>query len=176
MATTRWLSTSSLAMTCAALAVGAALAVAMPGQAIADEPSIEGTTVYGAGYSTYDCGFEVVYTTDLRDTKWSWYDETGNVIRSIERVQNISQSWTNPVTGATLEGFGGGYTMTWEAPNSYGTFTGHLVTVTVPGVGNIMVDAGRVQISGEAPPYEFPFVAGPHDFWFRHDALCAYLQ
>jgi hypothetical protein len=39
-----------------------------------------------------------------------------------------------------------------------------------------MHDAGRVQLSGWEPPYEFVFVAGPHDYWFQDDALCDYLS
>ena len=142
------------------LAAVAAALLTLPMAASATAPTIETSHTEGPGIFAGPCPNGVTLTAynieDVRIT--TFYDEEGNPVRVVTKVDD-SGTVTNPVTGQTVEN------------PAHETFFLDLVTgtesvagldfkATVPGVGVVFHDAGRVMVDAEG---NVTFEAGPKD-------------
>ncbi len=164
---------TAVALAAAIAATSAVTSLAFPHPATAAVPYKEVVEEPGYGYSFYNCGFEATYSTDVRAVTHYFFDAEGNLTRIKWQVFASNQVWTNPQTGAVLTSPLGEYNEVWNAGDEFVTFSGKVVVITVNGSGVVFQDAGRIQVTGL--PYEFPFVAGRHDFWLNQDRICPYL-
>lgn len=161
----------------AAVVTSAAMLMAFAGPSMATPPvKVVVEDPDWPGYSFYYCGFQATYRAEIRDVTLTFFDSEGNVVRVQKQVFTRNQVWTNPQTGAVLTSSGGVYTFVYNVGDAFATFSGKTVVITVGGSGVVFQDAGRIAVSGFEPPWDFPFVAGRHDFWLQPDRLCPYLD
>lgn len=66
---------------------------------------------------------------------------------------------TNSVTGASLADAPSVANITFDLVTGTQTNIGAFFTVTVPGKGAVLIEAGRIVFDGNGPPV---FIAGPH--------------
>jgi hypothetical protein len=148
--------------------------------ALADTPSTTIVHVNDTFTNDFDCSFPLVeqVTGAYRDTLY--FDQNGNLTREFLSPQfqgALTVTWTNPVTGLSLESHEASSIIVYYNPD--GSFQklmnqGLTFIVTVPGAGNpILADVGRLVIQhGQG----ITFVAGVHQELFGDTgAFCDYL-
>lgn len=156
------------------------LAVDTFGLALADTPN--STIVYVADTFTnnFDCSFPLTeqVTGAYRDTLY--FDQNGILTREFLSPQfqgALTVTWTNPVTGRSLESHEASSIIVYYNPD--GSFQklmnqGLTFMVTVPGAGQpLLADVGRIVIQrGQGITFE----AGVHQELFGDTgAFCKYL-
>jgi hypothetical protein len=128
-----------------AMAVGAlAAALALAGQAAADQPDVYGPFPFHEEYSFFNCGFEAHVSLD------GTFENRGftNPLRNINYIREEG-TVTNPTTGTSLR-VRHWYTELGTPPTGpdegLGLFTdrGLVTHVVAPGVGLVLIDAGRL--------------------------------
>jgi hypothetical protein len=159
----------------AAAAGALAAALALSGQAAAEEPFLFGPFSYHAEYSFYNCGFEAHVSLDGTFANRIFE----NPVRNINYIREKG-TVTNPVTGTTLQILHM-YTEIGRPPTSpdegWGTFAdrGLKTRVIAPGGGVVLIDAGYLRWRY---PDGFVFEAhGNHQLEIEGDVseLCAAL-
>jgi hypothetical protein len=145
----------ALAAIAAILAAVAALPVRPAG---ATAPHVE--TEHVEFTLTYDCGNGVVLidevTEDLRFT--TFFDQDGTPVRVTVHVTYFGVV-TNPTSGQNVEDLAF-FTGIVDLVAGTDTTVGLYYSSTVPGVGVVLHDIGRVVVNASG---EVTFVAGPHD-------------
>ena len=141
--------------------------------ASADAPVIEGPFHEEVSFMVTDCGSFQVIDYFVGDwTRTLFYDEAGNL--DYYRVQlSGTDTLTNSVTGKAYSGYAHAVT-TRDLVEGTRTDAGIYWHITVPGMGAVFLDVGRIVFQGRG---NVIFEAGPHqeidgDF----TALCAALQ
>jgi hypothetical protein len=88
----------------------------------------------------------------------TFFDRNGNPIRvALHGVYNGTM--TNSVTGFSLADAPSVANITYDLVDGTQTNVGAFFTVTGPGHGAILIEAGRIVFDGNGPPV---FIAGPH--------------
>ena len=148
----------------------------LPGPATASAPDKYTETVLGYSEPFDDCGFEADHVSDVVITTRVFYDAAGDFRQYRESLRVLKATWTNISTGRSIGMQGGQYTYVYNAGDDFGTFSGRLAVITTPGGGVIFQDAGHIRVQGQQPPWQFPFIAGHHDYWLENfSGICAYL-
>jgi hypothetical protein len=150
--------------------------VALPGGALAAKPVVETEHFEGLfDLGTCPSGVSLVepFTFDLRLT--TFVDEAGAPVR-IQGHARFTGVVTNPVTGQSVEDLGR-VTVTIDVATGSTTVTGLGYTSTIPGVGVVIHDVGRLVTQADGT---VTFEAGPHDVFDSHgndpiEAFCAIL-
>ncbi len=96
------------------------------------------------------------FTQDVRVT--TFFDKAGNPVRVQTKV-NFVGVVTNPETGESVRD-AAHHTIFLDLIDGTETVVGLVFSVTVPGVGVVFHDVGRVVFDAEGTPI---FEAGPHD-------------
>jgi hypothetical protein len=169
-----------------ALAAAAATAAVLAGGASADKPIVlEQNHEYvrevpHAATCTPFGGFTVSYRYEVRRTITEFVDNDGNVLREVIEAHFVGTA-TNDITGNVLSVAGERH-IVWDFGAGTWTETGTLRHTTVPGLGVVLLQSGRIVYPLPAVPQPdvIPkvelFMAGPHDvFEGRYADFCAAL-
>ena len=104
----------------AALAAAAVLAPA----ALADPPDTRTHTDVNSTRTITVCGFPVVIHSEGVFTTWSYFDESGNLIRQRLHVERaFTVTWSNPANGKSISSVLGGPVVNEFAPDGTQTQT-----------------------------------------------------
>jgi hypothetical protein len=150
--------------------------LALPSGVLAAKPTVETEHFEGLfdlGTCPSGVTLEEPFTADLRIT--TFFDNTGTPIR-IQVIGHFTGVVTNPETGQSVEDLGhANYTL--DVATGALTSTGLLYTSTIPGVGVVLHDVGRLVTQADGT---VTFEAGPHDVFdlYGNDpaaAFCAIL-
>ena len=123
------------------------------GSALADTPNTTIVQVDDTFVNDFDCSFPLLEQVQgaYRDT--FFFDQNGSLVREFLSPQfqgALRITWTNPVTGKSLESHEASTIIVYYNPD--GSFKklmnqGLTFMVTVPGVGNpVLMDVGRIVI------------------------------
>jgi hypothetical protein len=156
------------------------LSLAAVGSALADTPNIVVIQVNDTFVNDFDCSFPLMEQVKgaYRDTLY--FDQNGNLTREFLSPQfqgALTITWTNPVTGRSLESHQASTIIVHYNPD--GSFQklmnqGLTFMVTVPDAGQpLLADVGRIVIErGQG----ITFAAGVHEELFGDTgASCDYL-
>ncbi len=144
----------------ASLAVVVGALLALPGAVSAAPPVVE--TIYNEGSFAFagpcpnGVTLEETFTEDLRIT--TFFDDEGNPVRVHIKV-NFDGVVTNPETGQSVED-DAHTTIMLDLVEGTETQVGLVFSATVPGVGVVFHDVGRVVFDADG---NLIFEAGPHD-------------
>ena len=132
------------------------------------------STFDGQGTDEYDCGdFSIVDEWTVHVRYRDFYDNQGNYIRTAASVA-FTDHWRNPDSGEEINASTQHMQQEWDAAGA--SLHGLAYHVVVPGVGNVLIDAGYIyETTGNPPVRTFH---GNHQFYEQGDlsALCAVLQ
>jgi hypothetical protein len=150
--------------------IGAMLLAALPSSAAANPPDIQMPTVSVVVVDTTTCPFPIEESVEAHLVIATFYDHEGNAIRMIRKV-SAKITILNAATGVTASAM---QTNLYDTELATGdrVQAGLRFHVHVPGVGVILLDAGRVILSGGVVVFE----AGQHQLGDGDtDEFCAYL-
>ena len=141
-----------------AIALGL-LGIPAPSRARAAGPLIEEFDFVVDQEPAGNCGdFHIVADGTGRVRITTFFDRDGNPIR-VAFHGRYKGTLTNSVTGASLLDAPSVANITFDLINGTQTNIGAFFTVTLPGQGTILIEAGRIVFDGSGPPI---FIAGPH--------------
>ena len=133
--------------------------MALPASANAGSPVIERFDFTVVQEPMAGCGdFEIIADGQGTNRITTFFDNAGNPIR-VAFQGHYNGTMTNSVTGFALMDMPSVANITFDLVAGTQTNIGAFFTVTVPGAGVIVVEAGRIVFDGSGPPI---FVAGPH--------------
>jgi len=105
------------------------------------------------------CGDFVIIADGAGTTRTTTYfDKDGAPIR-VAFHGRYNGTMTNSSTGYSITDAPSVANITFDLVNGTQTNIGAFFTVTVPGVGAVLMEAGRIVFDGGGPPI---FIAGPH--------------
>jgi hypothetical protein len=139
------------------LLLGLSGALAAP--AGAAEPLIQSSSFIVDHELMANCGDFQIFADGYGSMRLTtFFDRDGQPIRvALHGVYNGIM--TNSVSGATLSDSPSVANITFDLVAGTQTNIGAYFTVTTPGEGTVLIEAGRIQFDGSGPP---TFIAGPH--------------
>lgn len=138
-------------------AISFGLGTASPVQAKA--PSIDSYTFVSDQELFANCGdFQIIADGYGTNRLTTFYDKDGIPIR-VEFQGRYNGTLTNSVSGETLFDAPSVANISFDLVAGTQTNIGAFFTVTSPGEGAVLIEAGRIVFDGSGPPV---FVAGPH--------------
>jgi hypothetical protein len=106
-----------------------------------------------------NCGdFLIIANGSGKNRITTFFDNEGNPIR-VAFHGRYRGTMTNSVTGETLLDAPSVANITFDLVAGTQTNIGAFFTVTTPGGGAVLIEAGRIVFDGNGPPI---FIAGPH--------------
>jgi hypothetical protein len=140
------------------LALGAGLLpAAFAAHAVA--PYIEQFDFVVEGEPMAGCGdFEIIADGAGSNRITTYFDGSGAPVR-VAFHGRYNGSMTNSVTGYSIMDSPSVANITFDLVQGTQTNIGAFFTVTVPGAGAVLMEAGRIVFDGSGPPI---FIAGPH--------------
>lgn len=151
----------------------AAILLAFPAQAHAGAPIVIGPAHEEGVEPIADCGsFDVLDEYSIDYVLRVHVDANGDPIRGVEQVQG-TDTFVNSVTGKRIPTkFANSVKIDFEA--GLGATSGIIYRVTVPGMGAVFLDVGRIVTNQSGDIVAFR--AGPHQFFDADfSRLCAAL-
>jgi hypothetical protein len=143
--------------------------------AFADGPIIIGPSHYEGSDVLADCGaFQILDVYDLKQTEKVYLDKDGNLLKVIIEAWG-TDTLTNAVTGKAYSGsFHNSSLIDFSTTPRQSAIMGIVYRVTVPGVGVVFLDVGRLVFERGTG---IIFQAGPHQlFDGDFETLCAALE
>ncbi|MDX1447541.1 MAG: hypothetical protein R3246_00625 [Acidimicrobiia bacterium] len=119
------------------------------------------------------CEFDLHAQFDIKRSLTDYFSKEGDLVKTVITVGGPG-TFTNPETGLSVAVH---FHRTIVEDHVAGTWTntGVLRHVTVPGLGIVFHDAGRL-VETLDEPYDLLFAAGQHQYWFNDsEAFCAVL-
>jgi hypothetical protein len=131
--------------------------------ASADGPIIIGPSHYEGSDVLADCGsFQVLDVYDLNQTEKAYFNKEGNLVKVIIEAWG-TDTLTNSVTGKAYAGsFHNSSLIDFSTTPRRSAIMGVIYRVTVPGVGVVFLDVGRVVFERGTG---IVFQAGPHQLF-----------
>lgn len=143
----------------AGIALFGLVLLAIPSAAAAREPLIEEFDIVEDNSVFASCGdFLMIANGAGRVRITTFFNREGDPIRVLFQGR-YNGTITNSVTGATLYDSPSVANITIDLVKGTETQVGTFFNVTVPGVGVVFLEAGRLVFDGAGPPV---FIAGPH--------------
>lgn len=106
-----------------------------------------------------NCGdFKIIANGDGTSRTSVFFDREGNPIR-VAFHGRYNGTMTNSATGYSILDAPSIANITLDLVKGTQTNIGAFFTVTIPGQGAILIEAGRIMFDGDGPPI---FIAGPH--------------
>lgn len=127
--------------------------------ATADGPVVDVFEFVVDGEVMANCGdFLIIADGRGKNRITTYYDRAGNPVRGLFQGR-YNGTMTNSVTGAVLLDAPSVANISYDFATGVQTNIGAFFTVTLPGHGAILIDAGRIAFDGTGDPI---FIAGPH--------------
>jgi hypothetical protein len=150
------------------LAVVLALAVSVPASAA---PPTRSTFLLQGTEALADCGsFQVLDDYDVTVEQTIYYDKDGNAVEIHQAIKG-TDTYRHSVTGEAIT-MGSHFMVHFDVATGLNSSTGLKYYLTVPGLGNVLLQVGHSVYNTNTGTWEF--VAGPHQLKEGDTAdLCA---
>ena len=136
-----------------------ALVPVLAAPALAAVPDVQTSEFVVDHEPMVNCGDFKIFADGYGSTRLTTYfDRNGQPIRAAFHGR-YNGMMTNSVTGATLFDAPSVANITFDLVAGTQTNIGAYFTVTSPGAGAVLIEAGRIVFDGGGPPV---FIAGPH--------------
>lgn len=132
-------------------------ATTLPARAAA--PVFDRSTAISDNEVVANCGDFLLVFDGVASISWTTFLDNGGVPQRVTLHGVSNGMLSNPITGKALADEPSVMNMTLDLEAGTTTQAGAWWTVTVPGEGSILIEAGRLVFDGSGPPV---FIAGPH--------------
>jgi hypothetical protein len=125
----------------------------------AQTPKVEDSNFVVVNDPVANCGNSYIIANGSENTRlWTYFDQQGQPVRVVFHGR-YKGKLTNSVTGASILDSPSVANISVNLITGTETHAGAFWTVTTPGGGTVLIEAGRLVFNGEGPPV---FIAGPH--------------